>query len=323
MPSERNTRVLDPRTRRMFSYLDGVLQSGERDAFEAEIAADRALAADVAFLRVLLATLDEVAAFAPSPDFRVRVLASLGVRESWRVRLLSRLRGSSSAYMPNVFTALLDEGLNTRQAKVLTAFVAGDPEATAALAGWRRLYRDLEVLPGFAPSEGFADRVMARVRVLEQQRSARRAAVRSGGRALAGVPAVPALMRYVTATGSWMRARPPGSRQRFAVASGMAVGPAAVFAVTLYMLSGNPLLTLSNVASFLLNKTAGAFSGLTEGLMRGVPERISGFLDSWGLSTPDLTTGLVLFGALTLVSAWILYRNVVKVPVSEGRHVPV
>ena len=323
MPSERNTRAPDARTRRMFSYLDGELHTGERDAFEAEIASDQALAAEVASFRVLLATLDEVAAFAPAPDLRVRVLASLNVRESWWARLQDRLRGGSAAHMRNAFTALLEEGLTTRQARALTAFVAGDPEAAAALAGWRRLYRELEALPGFAPSEGFADRVMARVHVLEQQGSARQAVVRSGGRVLADVPGVPALARYWTAARGWMPTGLPRRRERFAVASGMAVGPAAVFAATFCMLSGNPLLTPSNVAGFLGNKISMVFSGLTEGLIGGVPERISGFLDGWALSGPSVAAGLAFVVGLALVSAWILYTNVVKISLSESRYVPV
>ena len=324
MPSERKTRALDPGTRRVFSYLDGELPARERDAFEAEIASDRVLAADVAAWRVLLATLDEVAPFTPSPDFRVRVLASLNARQSWWAWLGDRLRGGSPARVPNVFGALMDEGLTTRQARALTAFVARDPEAAAALARWRSLYRELEILPGFAPSEGFADRVMARVRVRGRQRVMRPGVVRSG----AGLPGLPVATRHWALARNWIGERWPSPRDRLAAMSGLAVGPVAALLVTLHMLSGNPLLTTSNVASFLRTRAGATMSRLADTLF-GSPSahpamgRIAGILDGSALSGLTLAAGLVVFGVLTLTSAWILYTNVIKVSRSENRRVPV
>ena len=322
MRSERDTRALDPGTSRLFSYLDGELSAREQAAFEAEIATDRSLAAEVASWRALLATLDEVATFAPSPDFRVRVLASLYARRSWWARLRDRWRVGSDARMPNVFTALLDEGLTARQATALTAMVARDPEAAAAMDGWRRLYRELETLPGFTPAEGFADRVMARVRVPERGRATRPAVVRSG----AGLPVLPGASRHWALARDWIGRRWPSPRDRFAATSGLAVGPAAAFLVTLHMLSGNPLLTASNVSNFVETRAGAAMSRLADTLF-GDPSahlamgRLGGIVDGWALSLPTLTAGLVVFGLLTLASAWILYRNVIKVPRTENRNV--
>ena len=277
--------------------------------------------------RVLLATLDEMAAYAPSSDFRARVLAYLNTPESWWVRLRRKLVGTPLP-LSNVFTALLDEGLTARQAGALTAFVARDAEAAAALADWKRLFGVLESVPGFAPSEGFADRVMARVRALEPQRVARPEVARAGRRGRAGIPGLPAAARYWELATAWIDARWPTPRDRFAVTSGMAVGPVAVFLVTVHMLSSNPLLTTSNVASFLRTRVGGAVSQLADAVS-GSPSansamgRISGFLDTSTPNSPTLATGLILFGALTLLSAWILYRNVVKVSRSENRYVSV
>ena len=323
MPGERNTRAPDPGTSRVFSYLDGELSARERAAFEAEIATDGALAAEVASWRVLLATLDEVATFAPSPDFRVRVLASLHARRSWWARLRDRLRVASSTRVPNVFTALLDEGLASRQARALAAMVARDPEAAAALADWRSLYRELETLTGFAPPDGFADRVMARVRVPERRRATGPSVVRSG----AGLPVLPGADRPWALARNWIGQRWPSPRDRFAATSGQAAGPVAAFVVTLHMLSDHPLLTASNVTSFVETRAVAAMSRLADTLF-GNPsahpavERIGGVLDGWALGVHTLTAGLVVFGVLTLASAWILYRNVIKISRSENRHVP-
>lgn len=311
----------------MLSYLDGRLSTEERDAYEAELAADPAQATAVESQRALLATLDEMAAHVPSSDFRVRVLAFLNTPESWWVRLRRRLVGTPPL-MSNVFAAFLDEGLTPRQARALTAFVARDPEAAEALAGWERLFGELGTLPGFAPSEGFADRVMARLSVQGQQQVARPKVARAGSRRLAGIAGLPAAARYRELATAWIDSRWPTPRDRFAVTSGMAVGPVAVFFVTLHMLSGNPLLTTSNVASFVRTRLGGAVSQLADAVS-GNPTanyamgRVSGLLDTWTLSGPSLAAGLILFGALTLLSAWILYRNVVKLSRSENRYVSV
>jgi len=322
MPSERDTGAPDPGTMRVFSYLDGELPARERAAFEEEIASDRALAAEVAAWRVLLGALDEVAAFAPSPDFRVRVLASLNARRSRWERLRDRLRGESSAHAPNVFAALLDEGLTVRRARALAAFVARDPEAAAALASWRRLHRELDTLPAFAPSEGFANRAMARVRVPEPRRAIRPGVASSG----AGLAGPPPTARHWALARSWIGHRWPSPRDRLAATSGLAAGPVAALFVTLHMLSGNPLLTPANVASFLETRIGATVSRLADALW-GSPSAhpaagfVAGILDGPAPGGLALVAGLAAFGALTLVSAWILYANVIKASPSENRHV--
>ena len=327
MRTDRKTAAPDPRMERMLSYLDGTLSAIERHAYEAELAADPVRAREVEGHRTLVATLDEMAAYVPSSDFRVRVLAYLSTPQPWWARLRRRLLGVPEP-MSNVFTAFLDEGLTARQSRALTAFVARDPEAASALAGWKQLFAQLESLPGLAPSEGFADRVMVRLRVLEQQRAARPEVASAGSRRARALPALPSPSRYRELVTAWVDARWPTPRDRFAVTSGMAVGPVAVFLVTLHMLSGNPLLTTSNVTSFLRTRAGGAVSQLTDAVY-GNPDasfaigRVSGFLNTWTVDGPTFAAGLILFGLLTFLSAWILYRNVVKVPRSENRHVPV
>lgn len=323
MPNERTDRAPGPRTSRLFSYLDGEMDAGERAGFEAEIAGDSALAAEVASWRGLLAALDDAAAFAPSPDFRVRVLASLNAPRAWWARLLDRLHGARAAHPPNVFAALLDEGLATRGARALTDFAARDPEAAAALAGWRRFYRQLDALPAFAPSEGFADRVMARVRIPGRSPAVRPAAVRSA----TGIPVPPAAARRWALARGWIGGRWPSPRDRFAATAGLAVGPFAALFVTLRMLSDNPLITTSNVTTFVQTRAGAAVSRLATSVFESptagqITGWIGGVLDDWTPGGPALAAVLAVFAALTLASARILYTNVIKVPQSENRHVP-
>ena len=153
MRTDRKTATPDPHTERMLSYLDGTLSASERNAYEAELTANPARAREVEDHRALVATLDEMAAYVPSGDFRVRVLAWLNTPESWWTRLWRRVAGTPET-MSNVFAAFLDEGLTARQARALTAFVARDPEAAAAMANWKRLFGAVGVAARVRALEG-------------------------------------------------------------------------------------------------------------------------------------------------------------------------
>ena len=296
--TDRKPKALDPGTRRMFSYLDGELGPVERTAFERKMAADPALSRETEACRSLLATLDQLAAFAPSSDFAVRVMASLHTRRSLWARAHAWLGGSPLPAGPNVLTNLLDEGLSAGQARTLSAFLARDPEAAAALAAWRRLCHRLDQLAGFEPSPGFADRVLTHVEVAPASTRGRGAA-------------------------SWLRALWPRRGDRLAAASGIAFGPTALVGVTAYMLvSDNPLVTASNVASFVWTKLTTAMSGLVEAAFSGTSGSAFGFLDVLAAPAPVLAASLILFVGLTLVSGWVLYKNIVTVSELKSRYVP-
>ena len=297
--TDRKPKALDPGTRRVFSYLDGELGPAERTLFERGIAADPVLSAQTEAYRFLLATLDELAAFAPSSDFAVRVMASLHTRRSLRARVHAWLSGSPLPAAPNVLTSLLDEGLSEGQARTLSAFLARDSEAAAALAAWKRFCHRLDQLPGFVPAPGFAERVMTHVEV------------------------APASARRRGALASWLRGLWPRRGDRLAAASGIAFGPTALVGVTAYMLvSDNPLVTASNVASFVWTKLTTAMSGLLEAVFSSTSGSAFGFLDVLAAPAPVLLASLILFGGLTLVSGWVLYKNVVKVSELKSRYVP-
>ena len=297
--TDRTPGALDPWTRRMFSYLDGELGPAEQALFERETAADPVSSARTEAFRSLLSTLDELAAFAPSHDFAVRVMAALQARRSLWTRMFAWLDGNAVPAAPNVLANLLDEGLSRGQARTLSAFLARDPEAAAALVSWRRLCHRLDHLAGFAPSADFADRVMANVK------------------------AAPASVRRRGTLTDRLRALWPRRGNRLAAASGIAFGPTALAGVTAYMLvSGNPLVTASNVASFVWTKLSTAMSGLVEAAFSGPSGSAFGILDVLAAPPPVLVAGLVLFGGLTLVSGWVLYKNVVKVSELKSRYVP-
>ena len=299
--------TLDPGTRRLFSYLDGELDPAARAAFEAEAAADPALTAELRAFGSLFAAMRSMEPVVPPTDLEVSVIASLRTRPTHLRRVWTWLTGSLHGSASGAFDAMLDGRLTTRQAGALAALAARDQEAARVLSGWHRLGRELSRLPEFAPSHGFADRVMARVRLPEAAPS-RAAAL--------------GLLR-----GLW-----PRRQERLAAASGIAFGPSAAVAGIAYMLfANNPLVTLSNLGSFLWSKSREALLGVSQGLIdagANFPVAVGGSGFTGMVSEPAILGGLLLLGGLTLASAWILYRNfvnttVVHTTVSGHRHASV
>lgn len=302
--THRSAKRLDPGTRQLFSYLDGELDPGGRTAFEARMKADGKLAAEVRAFRSLLTALDRLAAFSPSADFKVRVLALLRARRSFRARLRWLFMGAHHPAVPNVFTELIEEGLSPRQARALVAFVSRDREAATALAGWKRLHGRLDRLPAFEPQPGFGDRVMAHVTVR------------------------PVRARAASRAPQWATRLWPERRQRLAAVLGVAFAPtmlAAGFAYTLISIFSNPLVTPVDALRFAWNKGAGAVSGAANTIFGGWAGEI-GDAGGWGLIgaiVPVAALGLLVMSGLALISARILYKNVVNNPGLDRDHAPV
>ena len=294
----------DDRVLRLFAYLDGELDREARKALEAELAGSSALSGELARCRALYAALDGLQGFAPSPDFKARVMAAISAPAPLWIRARDWLFGAPGAtgFGPNPFAATHESGLTARQARALAAFVASDPEAGVAAREWRSLMDRLDSVPHLAPSQGFGDRVMAR---------------------LAAETVAQAEPSRVTLAQRLNRLW-PRRRERLAAISGVAFGPTAVVAATAYMILSNPLVTPSNLLSFLWAKGSTVVVSLAETLFGGALESgavggVYAFLTGIPLSGATLALGLAAFGGLTALSGWILYRNVIKVT-SMDRH---
>lgn len=303
-PGRAGAHRLDPDVRRLFAYLDGELAPTERAAFEAALVSDPRFAGEVRVFRTLLAALGRLAAFSPSADFKVRVLAALGARRPAWMRAWQWIAGTGHPAVRNVFGELLEDGLPPRQARALAAFVARDREAATALASWRRLHGRLDRLPVLAPGDGFEERVMARIGT------------------------APAPVRARTAAARRLLLLWPERGQRLAAALGMAFAPTALAASFAYVLAGifrNPLVTPERAAAFLWDKGASAVSALSDALLGGWAPGTATAMGPGGVPGAFLLAlfaGLIVLGGMSLVSGRILYRIFVNQTGMDRRHVP-
>ncbi len=292
-------------TQRILSYLDGELNVAAVADFEARAARDGRLASELATYRSLFARLGALDAHRPRRGFAVRVLASCHVQPRGWARARAWLATSGSLAL-DPFAAAAEGALAPRQARALAAFVARDPEAAAAMASSRRLIEGLGRLPGFAPQDGFAERVVARLR-----------------------PA-PRPARSLEGALAWIRKWAwPREGRRLAFVSGAATGPVAVVAVAAYLVLSKPMVTLPNLAAFAWTKASGAVSGVAEAVFGAlarspVVREAYGMLD--GVSAASFSAaalGLCVAGGLGMLSAWVLYKNVAGATEMDGKYASV
>ncbi|NNF29044.1 MAG: hypothetical protein HKN73_17605 [Gemmatimonadetes bacterium] len=295
---------LGAETLELFSYLDGELAGEALASLEARLEADPRLGAALGEWSGLFEALRTLEAHSPSPDFKVRVMAVLSARPSFLERSLGWLwgRGPRRQWEANPFVAAHEGRLARSHARALAAYMAKHPEAQAAAGAWRALQERLDGLPRLAPSDGFAERVMARLEAT-------------------GVEMRKPSLAARVATRLW-----PGRKERLAALGGMAVGPTAVVGATAYMVLSNPLATPTNLLSFVWAKAVAMVSALGDAAVgsafeTGAVTTAWSLLEGMALSGPVLAAAALSFGVLTVLSSWILYRNVIKVTPMEAPYV--
>lgn len=296
---------------RLQALLDGQLPEGDAARAREHLAACVRCETRMETWRGLYAELDGLPALTPSAGFAERVLGELPVLQdvpSLPARLLARLRQGRSAAAPahpapGRLQDLLDGRVGGRRAAALEAHVAACASCRREVEGLARVVSSLERLPRFAPSEAFADRVMAAVRVPEPAP----ALVRMRRRAVARVREVLSLR----------------TRRAWAALAGMAVPPAVVAAMVAWVVFSHPLVTPGSLASFLWLQGADAVGLLTAwlsgaGTLTGLLAQTRSALET--LSMAAAATGFVAFSALTVVAVWVLYTNLASPPAAEHRY---
>ena len=302
------------------SYLDDELDPTARTDFESRAARDPALARELRGHRAVQAALEGLArdpdpSAIPPRGFAAGVLIALHARPNWIERLRDWLARDPAA-SDSAFDALLDNRLSRRQTRILQSLAERDPAVAQALRRWRLVRSELAGLPVLAPSERLAGQVMAQVRRAE----AAEAPTALGGRAQESGRR----MSRLALTG-WLRTIRSNRRERLAAASGIAFGPAATMAGTLYLVfSNHPQLTLPGLASFAWSRASEAVAAVGAGLREPVWNLASTSMAARSDLAAVLPLGvgaLLALAGLMAASLWILYRNVAPHREREGRRV--
>lgn len=299
------------------ALLDGVLEGDEARAAQAHVDTCARCRAEVEGWHLLFSELDGLGRLEPRPGFGDRVLADVDVRTPealpWAARILGWLglrkgwRSPARHLGPRGFQEYLEELVPERQRARMETHLETCARCDRELQAWRGLLARLESLPAFQPSAGFAEGVMARVRLAEAP-------------APAATPS-----RVAARVAGWLRRGVPGTRKGWAVASGVALAPTVALGTILYTVFSHPLLTPSSLAAFLTWK----LGDMTRAVGSWVFDQVVGSATAlYAVSAMDAVTaapalvaaGGVLVAGLMMAATWILYRNLISTPSGDGSY---
>jgi anti-sigma factor RsiW len=327
------TSTSHPESTRLEAFAAGDLASHEARGVEVHLADCARCRAEVEGWATLFAELGELPPAAPSPDFAARVMAQVEIRpplarrladQAWgaarglRARLLPAPRRDSGAPDPGT-RHLTPAGMQDYADGLLAARTRHRVEAHLATCrscreetrSWTALVGSLQTLPRLAPPEGFADRVMAQVQVEAVARVSAHLATR---------PSAP--VRLLQAAGRLL----PSTRRGWIVAGGVAMAPtlgviAAVSAVVL-----NPLVTLSDLLTFLRWQTLDLVRGAGAALAARLADtpillRLAEGVAALVEAPPAALGGAVfLVVALLATASLVVYRNLIAPSLTGETH---
>lgn len=206
---------------------------------------------------------------------------------------------------PAKLEALADGSLPAADRATVASHVEACASCAAEVDGFRQLFAALAGLPRLAPSAGFADRVMANVRV---------------------APA-PATAPDRTPLGERLRALVPGRRLRWTLAAAFTGLPAVTVASALAWLVTHPNLSAQALWIFATQSIGAAVGSAASWTWEVIAAtRPAGWVAAFGRSLVAIDPGQLgvaaaAFAALTLACAWVLYSNLIRTPTRERHHV--
>jgi anti-sigma factor RsiW len=294
-------------------FLDQQLSSREVTLVQEHLGACTRCQEEVEAWGLLFSDLSGLPELDPGPALTHEVLKNAPVRQAAGARtggLLAAREGSKNRRVhipPASIQDYLDQQLAPGPTSRLETHLQACSSCREQLQDWERVMESFSPLGHYAPSAGFAERVMVRVLVPAPVPVRSRKWTSLPGRALA-----------------WARGLLPETRHGWAVASGIASAPTITMAALIYMVFSRPLLTPGNLGSYLLFKGSALFDTLAvfvSGLMLD-----NATLSRWISILEPVAQSPLLLGlgglGLSLVSAaalWVLYRNLL-VPPSDNRY---
>jgi len=296
------------------AYLEGEVDDGVRERVDRHLGSCARCASALEGWRVLfeeLQALPEVVG--PSPTFRSEVLERLRASPSpVDASFLSRLRTALgrkgrpvAGHLDSTrIQELLEGSLPGRVAEKARAHLEGCAPCREELHAWQGLHQALDALPPISVPEGFAARVMDRLRPLPEH---------------SRVPT--AAERFVR----WGEALIPSTRRGWTLAACCLGLPALGSLALVTMIVAHPLLDPTDLLAFL-GWQAAEFVQVAWGwaIQRAAQPGVLGMV-ALGIRAASASPGIAiafLGGAWLsiLLSGWVLYRNVIVHPSMANRH---
>ncbi len=307
-----------PEAERLQALLDDALDPRERRQVEEHVRACRRCASELEAWSLVFQELDALPTLRPHEGFAARVLQGVRVPEPRPLpaRAWDRVRawaGSSATGHPEaeILQDLADGALPGRRARDVARHLETCASCRTEAEAWTGLVRGLGRLPRHAPGEGFADAVMAQVRVPAE--------------ATAPVPARSFVPALAAASLRLARGMVPRSRRAWAALSGAAVTPAVTVALVLWTVFSSSTLTPSALASFVwwqLGDLAASMWARLSGAVAGTAGT-TGLEAAWSAlaSAPLAIAALAaVYTVLVALALRVLVRNLFLAPAANRKH---
>lgn len=314
------------------AFLEGELPPGEADALEEHASSCARCERELEAWRLLFAELGEMARLAPAPGFRARVMEEVQVRapllerlKGWLVGRGTAARGAVEHLSPGRLQDYVEGILPQGQMARVRSHLEECGRCRRQEAAWQSVFQELGTLPRVEPSPGFARSVMDRVEV--PVASPARARPSPWDRAVAGIAGWLHDVRPAAAHALAMaRKLRPRTRRAWALVGSALAAPGVVMAAAALYVATNPLLSVTNLSTFLWWRVSEATVALTRStasalLESSVATRGYALLEPV-VGSPSLAAGTAAaLCVLTVVSLYVLYRNLIATRPVERRYV--
>lgn len=289
------------------ALIEGALPQGGRARLEEHLASCARCAAELDAWRAVFHALDALPELAPSAAFGDRVMAGVRVSEprslAARARALVGFGALAGHPAPDRLQDLAEGCLPARLAARVRTHLEACPTCATEAAAWRATFDHLQGLKRLAPAAGFADRVMAQVRV--------------------PVPVPQRVPEWRRAL-AWARSMVPRTRRAWAAVSGVAVTPAVTLGLVVWTLASHPTLTAGALASFVWWK-ASALAALAWEAVAARALQSAGLFEAYSFfgslpwSPAALAGAVTALSAATVAATWVLYKNLFTPHPGDGR----